>query len=506
MLIVGGSFWYTYQLVQHIADEERKKVKLWANAIQEKAHLVNYTTSLFKTLSQEERKKAELWAKATKVLVSTTSTEVKLPLYVIESNNTIPIIWTDKHDNIAGYKNLEGLIEYNHDTLTSTQIDSIDLLNKKLVEKTFKDFKANAYTLKINYYKDDYQYFYYKDSRLFEEIKHTFSDLQQFFINEVVSNSTSTPVIYADIIDTSATLRYNVIGSGNVPDETLNDNDALTATINEMKSENPPIEIDLGDGTKHFIFYYDSALLNQLQYYPFIQFFIISLFILIGYWLFSTSRKSEQNQVWVGMSKETAHQLGTPLSSLMGWIEVLKSMGIEESITLEMDKDIKRLNVITDRFSKIGAKPNLKEENLCIVFENFISYLKTRSSSKVNFSINYTNKQDFQCLISKPLFSWVIENLCKNAIDAMEGAGDITISLTRKDKQLIIDVSDTGKGIPTSKWKTVFQPGYTSKQRGWGLGLSLSKRIIEIYHEGKIFVKNSEIDKGTTFRIIMKGI
>ena len=503
MLIVGGSFWYSYQLVKHIADEERKKVKLWAGAIQEKAKLVNYTTKLFTSLSQEERKKAELWAEATRSLIK--STDISLPLYVIESNTTIPIIWTDKDDKISGFKNIEGQIEYSLDTLTQTEIDSIEALNRINAEAAFEDMKENGYKMKFYYYRDQYQYFYYKDSRLFEEIKITFADLQQFFINEVVSNSTSTPVIYADI-DNSESNSYNVIASGNIPEETLNNKEALKAIIEEMKGENPPIEIDLGDNKKHFIFYYDSDLLKQLQYYPFIQFFIIGLFILIGYWLFSTSRKSEQNQVWVGMSKETAHQLGTPLSSLMGWIEVLKSMGIKDDITQEMDKDIQRLNVVTDRFSKIGAKPNLKEENLQEVISNFVSYLKTRSSSKIIFAVNYHEHEDYTCLISKPLFSWVIENLCKNAIDAMGGGGNITVDMSRKDKQIIIDITDTGKGIPPSKWKTVFQPGYTSKQRGWGLGLSLSKRIVEIYHEGKIFVKTSETDKGTTFRIIMKGI
>lgn len=499
MLIVGGSFWYTYQLVRRVASEERKKVQLWANAIQEKAKLVNYTTKLFQSLSTEERKKAELWVEATKTLASP-STDISFPLKVIEANNTIPIIWTDKDQNIAGYKNLEGQVNFMADTLSKEEVDSLKAHNRQIAETILEDMKVNGYRIKFFYYKDHYQYFYYKDSRLFEEIKQTFTDLQNFFISEVLSNSASTPVIY------TTHSKDSVLAHGHISEEILKNPALLQATIEEMSAENPPIEVDLGNGETYFIFYSDSSLLNQLQSYPFIQFFVIGLFILIGYWLFSTSRKSEQNQVWVGMSKETAHQLGTPLSSLMGWIEVLKSMGIEDSITDEMDKDIQRLNVVTDRFSKIGAKPNLKEENVVELIENFISYLKTRSGKKVVFNVDYYKNDNYKSLISSPLFSWVIENLCKNAIDAMGGVGSITINIIQREKTIVIDITDTGKGIPNSKWKTVFQPGYTSKQRGWGLGLSLSKRIIENYHEGKIFVKHSEPGKGTTFRIILKSI
>lgn len=498
MLIVGVSFWYSFNLVKNIAQDERAKVKLWANAIQEKAELVNYTARLFEQLGDEERKKAEIWVEATQTL--TKSADVSFPLKVISSNTTIPIIWTDSEDNIAGYRNLEGQIDYLADTVKPWVADSIDAHNKPIVDSTFAFMKKYGYRMKIYYYRDQFQYFYYKDSRLFEEIRHTFQELQGSFISEVVQNSISAPTLYTNAAKDS------VLAFGNIDPERFKSPKALAKLIKSMSAENEPIAIDIGDGQQHYIFYSDSELLIKIKYYPFVQMIVISLFILIGYWLFSTARKSEQNQVWVGMSKETAHQLGTPLSSLMGWIEVLKSMEVDESITSEMNKDILRLNTITDRFSKIGAKPNLTAHSVNESVEGFISYLKTRSPKKVNIYINNEDEQEKKAMLNLPLFGWVVENLVKNAIDAMEGKGEIVIDILRRDKNIYIDVSDTGKGIPQSKRKTVFEPGYTSKQRGWGLGLSLSKRIVENYHQGKIFVKDSELNVGTTFRIILKAI
>jgi two-component system, sporulation sensor kinase D len=280
------------------------------------------------------------------------------------------------------------------------------------------------------------------------------------------------------------------------------DKNMLKKMIEGMASQNPPVEIFLSEGKTSYIFYKDSFLLSKLKYYPFIQLFIIGLFVLVSYWLFSLARKGEQNLVWVGMAKETAHQLGTPLSSMLAWMEILKSGQVSNQTIAEMEKDLSRLETITDRFSKIGSVPKLEKNDVIKVLNNVLSYVKTRSSEKVQFRLNADN--ELYVKLNIPLFEWVIENLLKNAIDAMDGEGIITIEVTDQSQVVYVDVTDTGKGIPSSKQNTVFQPGYTTKKRGWGLGLSLAKRIIDEYHNGKIFVKWSEPGKGTTFRIVLK--
>jgi signal transduction histidine kinase len=218
--------------------------------------------------------------------------------------------------------------------------------------------------------------------------------------------------------------------------------------------------------------------------------------------LFSTFRKAEQNQVWVGLAKETAHQLGTPLSSLMAWVNLLEVKGVDKETIEELNKDVTRLETITDRFSKIGSKPDLQEEDVVAVLDEIVNYLKPRISNKVKLTLS-PDKPEIITLLNRPLFGWVIENLCKNAIDAMAGEGELSITVHDELQQVFVDITDSGKGIPSNLHKTVFQPGYTTKKRGWGLGLSLTKRIIENYHSGRIFVKRSELDKGTTFRIVL---
>ena len=252
------------------------------------------------------------------------------------------------------------------------------------------------------------------------------------------------------------------------------------------------------------IFHKDSYVLTQLRYFPYIQLAIIGIFLLVAYLLFSTARRSEQNQVWAGLAKETAHQLGTPLSSMMAWVDYLEAKDIGSETIEELRKDVNRLSTITDRFSKIGSNPTLVPENIVSVIYSSVSYLKTRTSQKINYYINVQPEQSILVPLNLQLFEWVIENLVKNAVDAMTRQGSITIDIIEEDKVVNIDVADTGKGIPRNMFRTIFNPGYTSKQRGWGLGLSLSKRIINDYHNGKIFVKNSTLGKGTTFRIVLK--
>lgn len=318
------------------------------------------------------------------------------------------------------------------------------------------------------------------------------------FALEVIRNNNTIPMILTD--ETGKVNSFRNLDSLKSLDPKY-----LSDEVYKMRKQHDPIVIKFGkNNERNFVYYKDSMLLTKLRYYPFFQLGVIALFVFVSYLAFSTSRKAEQNQVWVGMAKETAHQLGTPLSSLMAWVEYLKTQQKNTEHLAEIEKDISRLNTITERFSKIGSAPALKKENLMEVLQNSINYIKTRSSSKVSFKLETTPNHAYFAPINIPLFEWVLENIFKNAIDAMEGNGQIDINITDQQQFLYIDISDTGKGIPKSKYKTVFKPGYTSKARGWGLGLSLSKRIIEEYHSGQIFVRNSEVNKGTTFRIVLK--
>ena len=317
------------------------------------------------------------------------------------------------------------------------------------------------------------------------------------FVFQVIRNNETVPVIITDNKD-------NIIYNRNLDSLRLNDTIYLKEKLAQMKRHCTPIEIVISDKLKQYAYYEDSTILKQLIYYPYIQLAVIFLFILVAYFAFSSSRKAEQNQVWVGMAKETAHQLGTPISSLMAWIELLSLKNVDAEILTEVTKDVNRLEIVAERFSKIGSATALTPVNIIETLNSVISYMQTRTSAKVQYKLIYPSHQELFVPLNISLFEWVLENLCKNAVDAMEGNGTIEIKLFDQMQVLFIDIKDTGKGIPKSKYKTIFQPGYTTKKRGWGLGLSLSKRIIEVYHKGKIFVKSSELNAGTTFRIALK--
>jgi len=276
----------------------------------------------------------------------------------------------------------------------------------------------------------------------------------------------------------------------------------LEKELRKMKTRGVYFKIK-SEGGEQSLYYDESKLIKQLELYPFIQLGLIFFLVLLAYLVFTFSKKAEQDQVWVGMSKETAHQLGTPISSLLAWMELLKSSDIDKSMTQEMGKDVERLEVIAERFSKIGSKPNLIPNDIKQILEDSINYLKKRSSNKIEFSVNIDESINFKPAINKELFSWVIENTTKNAIDAMSGAGKLSFDLKKLQNNLCLDISDTGKGIHKKQFQTIFKPGYTTKKRGWGLGLSLAKRIIEEYHSGKIFVHRSELGKGSCIRILL---
>lgn len=317
------------------------------------------------------------------------------------------------------------------------------------------------------------------------------------FLSSINENNNTIPVILTDGSD-------KIISARNFDPVKIKDQRFLKMELVRMKEKNHPIVIDFGDGQNNFIYYRESIILRKLTYYPYIQLSIIILFIIVSYLAFSSSRKAEQNQVWVGMSKETAHQLGTPTSSLAGWIEILQIKHPEISITEELSRDLERLEKVTERFSKIGSRPDLAQENIISVINQTLDYLKSRTSSKVVTYIDSGTLKEVLIPINSALFSWVIENVCKNAVDAITGEGEIRIRISENDQAAFIDISDNGKGIPKSAFKKIFKPGYTTKKTGWGLGLSLAKRIIEEYHDGKIFVRHSEVGKGSCIRIVMK--
>ena len=317
--------------------------------------------------------------------------------------------------------------------------------------------------------------------------------------NIITSHNTDIPIIETDEMD-------NPSGEGlNLDSNAIkNDTGYLRQTVQEFKQlhEELRIEISKDPLIMNKYYYGDSKLLKEVRYYPLIQLFIVALFILITLITISTRNKSTQNQVWAGMAKETAHQLGTPLSSLQGWIELLKEKDGNEKIIHEMAKDVDRLKLVSERFGKIGSTPQLEEMNLVTQIENMVAYIKRRAPEKVNFNLTKA-ENEVTGMINGPLFDWVIENLLKNALDAMEGKGNINVNIKNEVAQIIIDITDTGKGINKQHFNKVFKPGFTTKKRGWGLGLSLSKRIIEHYHKGELFVKSSEPGKGTTFRIVL---
>ena len=311
----------------------------------------------------------------------------------------------------------------------------------------------------------------------------------------VILNNTTVPVI---LTDSSG----HVVTYKNIDSTRVSRTNYLERQIRLMREANDSIIIDLTEGDKNYIFYGNSILLNRLKYFPYIQLAVIILFISVSYIAFSSSRKAEQNKVWIGLSKETAHQLGTPTSSLNAWVEILKERNEKSDIVEELEKDAQRLIKITDRFSKIGSKPVLQFTNLYNILNESIQYLKSRSSESIIFNVEIPDTK-LKVALNDSLFEWVIENICKNAMDAINGNGLIKIAVQEHQKNVHIDISDTGKGMNKSQYKTIFKPGYTTKQRGWGLGLSLSKRIIEEYHNGKIFVHKSELNKGTTIRIVL---
>ena len=314
---------------------------------------------------------------------------------------------------------------------------------------------------------------------------------------EILSSNSTIPVILTD--ETGSIIQYNNI----VLDEGADTLAVLMERVADMRRGGRVIPVPMGEWGEQYACYDDSMILTQLSYYPYVQLTVVLLFFVICFVAILSSKRAEQNRVWVGLSKETAHQLGTPISSLMAWTTVLKEKYPDDELLPEMERDVARLQMVAERFSKIGSKPEPASEDLIAVVERAVEYVKHRSPSNVIYEVNFP-KRPLLVRVNAPLIEWVIENLCKNSIDAMNGAGTITVTVTQNDDKAFVDVCDTGKGLPKSQHKRVFEPGFTTKKRGWGLGLSLAKRIMQEYHKGRIYVKSSAPGKGATFRIELK--
>lgn len=495
MVIVVASLWYSSRLVHKISVSEKHNVELWAEAVRRKALMMEATNLLYSKIAKEERKKVEVWAEATSLmsdsLIVNNNNAFTLVVDVIRNNETVPVIVTDGKGKIIIHRNLDPDKSKDKKYLQE-MLDEMRRQHDSIpIDVSNRVYDSNA-ELKYNY-------LFYHDSKVFDEIKESYEDNERSFIKEVASNPASAPAIYTDSSST------HIIAYGNLDTLQLRQDSAayLHEALANLIADGDTILVSFSPGKKKNIIYYmESPQLQQLRYYPAFQFIVIGMFLLVAYLLFSTSRRAEQNNVWVGMAKETAHQLGTPLSSLIAWLEFMKLKGVDDEMTKEIAQDVKRLEMITERFSKIGSQPKLDGENIHDALANSIDYIRSRSPKSVQF--HYTPGERIEVPLNVPLFAWVIENLCRNAVDAMDGVGEITVEVSDLQQFVYIDISDTGKGIPRSKQKTIFEPGFTTKKRGWGLGLSLCKRIIEQYHKGEIFVKRSVPEKGTTFRIVLR--
>ena len=481
LAIVGASLWYANYLVKSIAEQETNQVKMWAAAMEQHVGMMKSTEEFFNKVSEQEQLRVDLLAHAYReVLDFSRDANTGIYLEIIRSNISIPLIITDDQGNIMFSNNLPD-----------------DQKDKKIFDDEMRAAYSKFDPIKINPGFGQIQWLYYNESMIYTELKAVLEDMIDHFLEEITLNAVGAPVIITNEDGTK------ILSYGNLDSLQMKNADYVEHQLEAMRSENDPLQIDFMNTGKAFIYYRTTDLVQQMRFFPIIQIIVVALYLLIAYLLFSWARRSEQNQVWAGMAKETAHQLGTPISSLMGWIELLKMQEEPFVGTLEMEKDLARLQIVTDRFSKIGSVPVLEPTDIIPLVQDTMEYLQKRFSKKFEFDLQLPEGPLVLPLVPS-LFRWVLENLTKNAVDAMGDRGKITLELFEEPEFVVIDVSDTGKGIPKSQIKQVFKPGFTSKKRGWGLGLSLAKRIIEEYHKGKIFVKSSVVGQGTTFRIQLK--
>ncbi|MBR3958799.1 MAG: HAMP domain-containing histidine kinase [Bacteroidales bacterium] len=488
-LVLGfAALWTINRFAQQIRNSEQEKVRLWANAIGQKAELVSSTETFFNEVGIDERRKVKLYIDVlqsfnNKDLGSDAQFYLNYVSYIVDSSRT-PFMILDSDSTITSCGNIH----------QSPQQDGA-LIGTKVTPQLLALFADNP--------PFHYQIWgipltlLYRESQIYSDMRAMLDNLNRSFLSEVTNNSVFVPVI---VVDSS---RTSVLGSGNISPDQFSTPQRLQDKLKDMASENTPIALRLANQSLAYVYYESTPLLKMLRIIPLIYLFLAILLLLISYNLFRTARSEEENRVWVGMAKETAHQLGTPISSLSGWADYLQGKTLEEPYLSEIRKDIDRLDTIARRFSKIGSVPELSDDDLCEIIRHTISYMEKRSPRKVHFVTTLPDRP-VVAPVNRYLFEWVIENICKNAIDAMEGNGTFTTILTTEGNNINIDLCDTGKGIPASQQKYIFESGFSTKQRGWGLGLSLARRIVQEYHKGRIFLKYSIPGQGSVFRITLK--
>ena len=474
------ALWQVQNVASQVRESEEAKIRLWANAIAQRNRISSATQQFFQQATLDEHRKMQLY---TDILQSLNDPNQNIDLrfslayvnYIIDSART-PIIITTAKDSI----------------ITVPQELSGQKLEGTLLEEYSKNppFKYRLYGMPMT--------LYYKESQYYTQLRQVLNRFTRSFLTDITNNTVFVPVIIAD------STRTQVIAMGNIDSSEVSTPAKLLPRLEQMASVNDPIEIALPDNSHAYVYYENSPLLRSLRWVPLLYLVIAIVLLLVSYYIFRTTRTMEQNRIWVGLAKETAHQLGTPLSSLMAWTDYLKGKEFSDEYAAEVGKDLQRLETITHRFSKIGSVPELKEESVEEAVRAAIGYLQNRAPRKVQFVVSFPEDEPFIAPLNGYLFQWVIENLCKNAIDAMEGAGTVTIMGSQDARNIYIDISDTGKGMSPSVQKRIFDSGFTTKSRGWGLGLPLARRIVNQYHRGRLFLKYSVPGQGTTFRIVLK--
>lgn len=474
------ALWQVQRVAKQVRESEEAKVRLWASAIGQRNQMAAATAHFFQQATLDEHRKMQLY---TDILQSFNdpdlSTDLKFSLayvnYIVDSSHT-PIIIAKARDSI----------------ITVPQELAGQKLEGELLEEYSQNppFRYRIWGMPMT--------LYYKESEYYTQLREVLAGFTMSFLADITQNSVLVPVV---IVDSS---RSTVLAHGNIDGERLEVRGERLISLLDKEFNNEPIEITLPDGHPAYVYYSSTPLLRSLRWLPLFYFFIAFVLIVVSYYLFRTARTAEQNRIWVGLAKETAHQLGTPLSSLTGWVEYLRGKEFTEQYAAEVEKDLHRLDTITHRFSKIGSVPELKDEDVREATMATVEYLQSRAPRRVKFNVTFPDGEPFVAPLNSHLFQWVVENLCKNAIDAMDGAGDITVVASQDARKIYIDISDTGRGMTPAVQKRIFDSGFTTKTRGWGLGLPLARRIVNQYHRGRLYLKYSVLGQGTCFRIELK--
>ena len=479
LIVVVISLVVSNSIIEKITERERESARQWAETIRKKGELVRLSQQIFEELREKEKREANLILEAQSVISRKSDLSLNLDVEfaqkIIKSNKKIPIAYLS-----------------NGEMAQSVNIDST--WNKEQITSFIEGCRKQKRSQSIEIYEGIFMEFIYGESQELIRLNRENDSLLQAFNKDLLDNTNLIPLVLID--EKTKRLEASNLKDGKSGEKPVEE---LLATFSY-----PPMRIDFGNGIK-LLYYKDNPEIFTLTWFPYIQFGLIGLLVIIAYLLFSTFRKAEQNQVWAGMAKETAHQLGTPLSSLMAWVSYLESQKVDAMMTAEMHKDLDRLSKITERFSKIGSEAKLESSDFVVTIGENLEYLRSRFSDKVKIKFNVENEGSIIIPHNVSLMEWVVENICKNAVDAMHGIGELNLTLKKDGSFVFLDISDSGKGLTKSQFKTIFQPGYSTKKRGWGLGLTLVKRIIEEYHKGKVFVLKSEIDKGTVFRIVLNN-